>query len=535
MGTNLKTRQITFVSKPIILLVFIFLLGTALYLPTLSYDFVGDDFVLIKENPLITSWKACPRIFLSDFHISQNTAFYRPLVLFSFSLDYAFYKESPWGYHLTNALLHGLNSSLVTLLALFLIQSPYAALLAGAFFALHPVHPEAVAFISSRTDLLATFFSLLALVVLTLKTKIAAFNWGTWLVAPSFFFLALLSKETAGVVLIPMAFLLFLKEEEGPGKFKTLGLKILPSGIMLLLYLALRFQVLKTLSMTKIGMVPHFSPLWLFELSFQYLSFLFLPLQRVSLHYSIYSFSSFNVKFWAMAGFIFLFLAAATYTVWRSKETFLFMALLILPCLPSLVYSLYSEIIMIERYLYLPSAGLALLVGWGILRIPAPRKRWIWGGAALLLLLYGGVTLWRMPLWRDELVLYQALKKEYPRVPYIHSNLGSIYMHQNLFSEARQELSLAVELEPRHPIYRNNLGWLLLRMGETSQARAEFTEALNSWPNYASSLLGMSLTYRLEGNNEMAQKFRIKALLADPQNEAFQMNKKLKLKEEPTH
>lgn len=527
MGTNFKTRQITFVSKPITLLVFIFLLGTALYLPSLSYDFVWDDHILIKKNPLIRSLLNGPRILISDFHITQGSIFYRPLVLFSFSLDYAFFKEWPGGYHLTNALLHGINSSLVAFLALLLFQNSWAALAAGAFFALHPAHPEAVAFISGRTDLLATLFSLLALIALGKKNEKNR-DLRTLLFAPLFLFLALLAKETAVVVLIPMALLLYQNNREKQKKLGSVGLTLLPSGLMLILYLFLRYLALNAALTTNVKFKLFHHPSFLFELFLRYLSFFIFPPQRVSYFYnSSYSFSL-DFSFWVLLYLTLLCSALIGYLIFRRQETGFMFALLILPCLPSLLFSLFSDIVMIERYLYLPSLGLALLVSWGLLLLGEKKRTTAWLGIGIILAFFLAATLWRTPLWKNEVVLFEALKNQYPSSPYIRSSLGIAYKDRNRLEEAYQEMLAAARWEPQNAFYRTGLGWLyLIRLGQIPLARAEFAEALKVAPHYASALEGMGLTYYYEGNKEKALEYLDKALLADPQNEFTIKNRQL--------
>lgn len=109
-------------------------------------------------------------IFGQDFWTTETDAgssnYYRPLVTLSYVIDYAIFGTSPAGYHLTNVVLHTLN---VTLLFLLLIELalPLAVCAAGsALFAVHPALAESVAWVSGRTDLLATTWILLSILTL---------------------------------------------------------------------------------------------------------------------------------------------------------------------------------------------------------------------------------------------------------------------------------------------------------------------------------------------------------------------------------
>ena len=90
---------------------------------------------------------------------------------------------------------------LVFYLITLMVRSPGAALAGALLFAVHPVHTEAVAWVSGRTDLLAAFFMLIS-VIAWVKDRGAPAkrNW-PWRVAGVLSFaLALLSKEVSFVL-----------------------------------------------------------------------------------------------------------------------------------------------------------------------------------------------------------------------------------------------------------------------------------------------------------------------------------------------
>ena len=283
-----------------------FLLGTLIFLPTIRYDFVWDDYTQIRDYQQIKSVSTWPQLLVSKVPIAQTSIFYRPVFMFSYALDYALYKENPGGYHFTSALLHGLASALLTYLAWLLLQNPYGALAAGTLFALHPAHPETVAFISGRADLLTTIFSLLTLIALaknpsSLKTP-AYLLW-----APLFFLLSLLSKETAVVLLIPMALLLYQRNREEPQRLRMAGLRILPSALMLIPYLILRHLAVGITSTKKLILLS--SPFFSLELFLRYLSFLVFPFQRTPYLKEVQAAYPLDAKFWLLALAILFLLA----------------------------------------------------------------------------------------------------------------------------------------------------------------------------------------------------------------------------------
>ncbi|MBM4049642.1 MAG: glycosyltransferase family 39 protein, partial [Planctomycetes bacterium] len=168
------------------------------YRGSLDNDFAGwDDATYVTDNPAVTGF-SLPLAFTT---IRVGT--YAPLQILSYMLDHALWGFEPYGFHLTNLLLHALNAVLVCVVVREIVgRAILVPLLAGLLFALHPVHVESVAWISERKDVLSTFFMLLS------------FRWfiryerdggaAYWLSLGSFA-LALLSKPIAIVLPLLMA------------------------------------------------------------------------------------------------------------------------------------------------------------------------------------------------------------------------------------------------------------------------------------------------------------------------------------------
>jgi len=130
----------------------------AAYFPALNAGFIWDDDRYVTNNPLLTAPDGLRRIWFSLDSPSQ----YFPLTYTSFRIERALWGLRPFGYHLTNLLLHIANALLVWRL-LARLNVP-GALLAAGIFALHPVQAESVAWVTERKNLLMGFFFLLALI-----------------------------------------------------------------------------------------------------------------------------------------------------------------------------------------------------------------------------------------------------------------------------------------------------------------------------------------------------------------------------------
>jgi tetratricopeptide (TPR) repeat protein len=131
---------------------------------TVSFEFLEwDDNGYVRDNPkVLVGLTATSMVWaLTSFDMAN----WHPLTWWSYLLDVSLFGPSPGAMHLVNVVLHGLNSSLLCWLFVRLGIRPGLALLAGAIFAVHPLHVESVAWIAERKDLLSTFFLLALLLV----------------------------------------------------------------------------------------------------------------------------------------------------------------------------------------------------------------------------------------------------------------------------------------------------------------------------------------------------------------------------------
>jgi len=212
------------------------LITLALYLPALRNDFViWDDPDYVLNNFNIQSLNGAFFKWAFSSFYSNN---WHPLTWISHALDCAVWGLNPMGHHLTNIVLHALNTFLVVLLCIKLLDigkersaalggasttldergMRIAAGVTGLLFGLHPVHVESVAWVSERKDLLCGLFFLLSISAYAnhvralgnepIEQNKAAtrFFKKTYLASLAFFALSLLSKPMA--VSLPVVLLI---------------------------------------------------------------------------------------------------------------------------------------------------------------------------------------------------------------------------------------------------------------------------------------------------------------------------------------
>jgi len=149
------------------------ILSFATYLNALPNTFVFDDVYVISGNYFIRDWKNFWGLFTSKYFAASGELSYRPVVTLSYFVDYSLWHLNPLGYHLTNIVLHTLNSTILFFLVQRMVRNTPVAFLTSLFFVCHPVLSEAVNAISYREDLLAATFFITAF---TLYVKLPASN-----------------------------------------------------------------------------------------------------------------------------------------------------------------------------------------------------------------------------------------------------------------------------------------------------------------------------------------------------------------------
>lgn len=190
-------------------LIGVFLLAILVYLPSLMGASVWDDDDLLTGKA--TGGGTLAGAFMNPF----LGHYFRPLTSASFVVDSSYGDITPFFFHQTNILLHGLTSVLICWLVLSITQKRLAGLLAGVFFALQPVQVGAVAWIGGRTDVLSAFFLAAFLATLVHYYRSTKYVW--LIVSAIALLLAALTKEQAMAMLpaVPISVFVF-----GKGKWQ---------------------------------------------------------------------------------------------------------------------------------------------------------------------------------------------------------------------------------------------------------------------------------------------------------------------------
>jgi tetratricopeptide (TPR) repeat protein len=520
-----------------LMLVIVLLLTFAAYAPTLRYQFVHDDQGQIVANPSVQSWRHLPEYFTKQVWAGYNPGltgnYYRPVFLIWLRLNDMVFGLHPWAWHLTTILLHLLVTLLVYFLALRLVNEVFTAGIAALLFGLHPVHIEAVAWISGLTEpLLAVFFVLAFLCYL--RTREALQHRARWLaLSMAFFVLAMLEKET-GVIfpLLIVAYEWFYPKADTESNTSSgmarraagTVLPALPYFALILPYLAARIYALKGFShpLTPLPFsdvlltVPSLLEFWVRHL--------FWPV-GLSTFYDTRPVQNPTLSNFVLPAFAVLLIAGLALAAARKSQVVAFaLAWIVLPLLPLLDIRVFAENEFAhDRYLYLPSIGLAIIAALALRHLPA-RKR-VRGvpvpQAALLLLL--------IPVMMFG-VMHEGSYFASPRTFYAHcartapgnalavTDYAADLGEQGRYPEALHLLQGVVNRDPAFGFGVYNLAYTYYRMGQMQPAEAYFRRSIRLQPDNPNACLYLGLVELRAGRMKQAEDSVRRSLEVDPRN-----------------
>lgn len=507
------------------------LLSLALYANTLFNGFVLDDHPQIEQNPYVRSFQNVPKIFTTSLWSFQGkesaTNFHRPLLSFGYLLGYQAFGVSPYGYHLVNVLLNVAVVGLVWAISIRLFRKEECGVLAGLFFALHPIHTEPVAWIDGVADIEVTLFYLLAFLFFfrlgeRLLRHAARIRAGML----ACFGLALLSKETAVTLpLLAAAYEHFVREDRAETGWRTKlgrygGLWILAA--VFLLYRTTLVAGGPTVALQRPDVTWPAAILSGFALTAGYAGKILWP-AALSSYYPFHKSTSLAEPR-VLAGLCVLLFAAFLFVFfWRRDRRYSFALLWILVTLaPALNARWMAGSVFAERYWYLPSVGFSWLVAGALERLWRLRgsrerlRRWtIAVAGSALALLAARATIQRNRDWRNDRTLAEKTLEVFPEASFARVNLGKMSWAEGRREDAERLWRAALEQDPKDAVALWNLGLAMLEKKNYTAAIENLQMAIGLAPRYSIPYVYLGRVYAALGRNaEAEQEFQRAASLS---------------------
>ena len=504
------------------------------YLKVLGAGFVNvDDPDYVLNNPLIRQLNV-------DTVVSAFTqvhlGWWMPLTWLSLAFDYHVWEYNPFGYHLTNILLHAANSGLVVLIADQLLMreqgtsgkgqdSPYiypaTLLLAGFLWGMHPLRVESVAWVTERKDVLNGFFSfgsiLFYLRYASKKTSTAGNSYAgvDFVLSLALFLMSLMAKSVS--VVLPLMLLVFDWYPLGRlrrGSFTTLLLEKIPflAGSVALsvvtFFVAARSQHLVTFDMFPLSqrLVVSGNAVW------EYCRMLFFPVNLTPFYVIPDPIPPFYTVTTILVVIALAFIICYKRLPWLQACLLCFL----LPLLPVLAFFQNGDQAFADRFTYLPSLAPAIVAS-ALLTHFTVRQKGMWRRSlmvlapACLLIMFFFITLRLFAVWQSSETYWTRVIDVQPtaigykeRGRYYHSigrysaavedftsalsmlpktlkpyqyNFyafrGESLRNASLLEESVKDFSIAISFFP-HPVYYYHRGLALQALGRAKEADEDF-------------------------------------------------------------
>jgi len=541
---------------------YIFLICLALVLaivvafePVASCNFVSyDDFQYVTGNPRVQAGITLDSVVWA-FTTSYKSNWH-PLTWLSYMLDCQLFGLNPFWYHFVNLLFHIANTLLLFEIFRRMTGLLWRSAFVAALFALHPVHVESVAWVAERKDVLSGFFWMLT---------IAAYLWyvhqrciSRYLLVALLFCFGLMAKP----ILVTLPFVLLLLDYWPLGRFRRAGqnqhessmhtepkdsdshtaslggliLEKVPLFILSAASVVVTFVVQSSgramASMAAFGLRFRLSNALVSYV--RYIGKTIYPTRLAVL----YPLRLEGLPLWQpIVSFVLLVAisVAVIYAV-RRRPFFLVGWLWFLITLVPVIGLVQVGIqAMADRYTYLSSIGLFMMVTWGVAEGLAKwryKEMALRVSAVVVLVILVICTYIQVGYWQNDYTLYKRAVEATEDNYIMHNNFGDVLLKKGLVSEAIANFAEALRINPRHLEARLNLGVALSEQGRLEEAVECFKEVLRLRQDWPVAYNNLGRAYALLGEYDLAIQNYKEALRLKPDYPAAHRNLKEVLDEQ---
>ena len=493
----------------------------------------GNDFINFDDNIYVTeNIHTKSGITADGFHWAFSTKYFNlwiPLTWISLMLDYQLYGLSPGGYHITNLILHILSTLLLFGLFYRMTGAIWKSAFVAALFSLHPMHVESVAWISERKDVLSTFFWMLTLCLYVYYTEKPAIK--RYLLVLFSFILALLSKPivvTLPVIMILLDYWPLRRFESKKDNLILWQLKEkIPLFILSFILVIITFYTPNEQEVFSKGFSLN-SRLANALINFiTYLAKTFWP-TNLAIYYPFPP----HFSLWQILGASLLIIVICLGVVFMARRLpYLFIGWMwyLITIVPVIGIIQIGSHVMADRYHYLPSIGIGIMLAWGmpcLIRNDDIRKYFLYP-AAIAFLAFLVVLTWRQcGYWRDSITLFSHTLNVTDDNYIAHNHLASALLKERNFEKAIYHYNEAIRINPvyAHAYYNRGITYYIL--GQKQLALNDFKETIRTIPKipkFVAAYNNIGVTYSDLGQYQSAveslsEAIRIKPDYADAWN-----------------
>ena len=503
-------------------------LTVALYWPVRQHGFTAlDDQDYVSGNRQVQAgltWEGVRWAFTTG--AASN---WHPLTWISHMLDVQLFGPEPGRQHLVNVLFHAFNAALLFALLQGMTGALWRSAVVAGLFAVHPLHVESVAWIAERKDVLSVALGLLSLRAYLRYVRRP--GPGGYLLVAALFVLGLLAKPM--LVTLPFVFLLLdfwplgRLGRDARGRVRILTEK----APLLLASLAASVVTYLVQDQGQSIMSPerYPFPLRVGNALVSYMGYLWKTLwpQGLAIFYpwSRQGLSPLKVAGCAIGLAVITAVVCASTRTRPHRATGWFWYLGTLVPVIGLVQAGGQS--MADRYTYLPSVGIFLLLTWEwhaqAGRLRRPRAISAVSAVAIISLLALAARS-QLALWRSDATLFGHAARVTQDNYLAHYGLGHCFVSQGRFAEAEAEYREALRIKPRAAIAYFSLGSLLLNEGRDDEALQNFAETIRLNPAYADANYNSGVIFQRRKEIDKALLAYNEAVRIDPRHARAHIN-----------
>jgi len=540
-----EKRQLLALSFGVALLTFL------AYLPSITNDFVNwDDNVNIINNVHIRSlnWAFFKWAF-TDTYLS----YWQPLNWLTHAIDYSLWELNPFGHHLTNTLLHAVNTFIVVSLVFKLVEFSrriqlrdgllplldrrgvlVTAGVTGLLFGLHPLNVESVAWVTGRPGMLSAFFYLLSIFTYLGSVALRGQNEtpdrcteAQYVLSLVFFALSLASKPmaiTLPLVLLLLDWYLTRIELSAPGIRKAI-LRIIPYCVLAFAVSMVAVFSEKISSSAAAQMiVPLPDRLLVIAKSLLlYLVRIVVPVDLIPYYEYPDRISLLSAEYFVPVLLVICITAVCILLLKKQKIWFVIWGYFIITLLPVIGLIKVRSVYMADRYVYLSIIGPMLILGLGAARLWTNSgvkgiSRWIMAVlAAALLLAMTSLTVRQEGVWKSSLIMWNYIIARKPlRYPVAYHNRSILFVDAGEYERAIEDANQALTLAPEYPDAYHNRGNAFAGKGNFARAIADYSRAISLKPADAVIYNSLGLAFAARGEFDSAIEAYGKAISLRP-------------------
>ena len=475
LSEDCRRRRIAFAVSGLLLLAVVLVFGQ-----TVRHEFINfDDSLYVYDTPQVTGGLSLRGIGWA--FTTLRTGNWHPLTWLSLMLDGEVCGPRPWGYHLTNVLLHAAAAILLFQVLWHMTGNLWPAAFVAAVFAIHPLRAESVAWAAERKDVLSGCLFMLTLAAYLGYVR-RPFSVMRYSVVLATYALGLMTKP----VLVTLPFVLLLLDYWPLGRIAKprpsnaprgeTGSRGLVDGDTLRRVLCEKFLLLLLAAASCV-------------ITFKAQKGAMVPLENVSftprIANALVSYAAYLGDFFRPVGLALFYPHLKSRLVlsdWRPIVALLFLAFLsVLAILvrrrrPYLLVGWFWYLGMLtpmigfvqvgaqgkaDRYTYLPQIGLCIAISWGAAAMVGSGRcrRQLCAAVSTAAIAALMICAWRQTaLWHNGEILWRHVLACTSRNDLAHNNFGTWLAERGRIREAVPHFAAALDINPRYRDAARNLG-----------------------------------------------------------------------------